>query len=56
MNHYPVTIVENFYKDPFAVRDFALKQKYKTCDQIKKILITFFQDQDQKIFLSLILN
>ena len=37
MNHYPVTIVENFYKDPFAVREFALKQKYKTCDQIKNI-------------------
>jgi hypothetical protein len=29
MNLYPVTIVENFYENPDAVRAFALKQKYQ---------------------------
>lgn len=35
MNLYPVTIVENFYDDPDAVRTFALSQKYKYREQIK---------------------
>lgn len=29
MNLYPVTIVENFYENPDAIRKFALAQKYK---------------------------
>lgn len=29
MNLYPVTILENFYEDPDAIRTFALSQKYK---------------------------
>jgi len=29
MNLYPVTIVENFYENPNAIRKFALAQKYK---------------------------
>lgn len=29
MNLYPVTVVENFYEDPDAMRAFALKQKYE---------------------------
>jgi hypothetical protein len=29
MNLYPVTIVENFYENPDAVRAYALKQKYE---------------------------
>ncbi|MFW5431911.1 MAG: DUF6445 family protein [Methylophilaceae bacterium] len=35
MNLYPVTVVENFYEDPDAVRVFALSQKYKFRHQIK---------------------
>jgi hypothetical protein len=35
MNLYPVTIVENFYDDPDAVRTFALSQKYKFRYQMK---------------------
>ncbi|MFT7227457.1 MAG: hypothetical protein ACI8PW_000031 [Methylophilaceae bacterium] len=34
MNLYPVTILENFYEDPDAVRAFALNQKYKFRHQI----------------------
>jgi len=29
MNLYPVTVVENFYENPDAIRKFALAQKYK---------------------------
>jgi hypothetical protein len=29
MNLYPVTIVENFYENPNAIRKFALAQKYR---------------------------
>jgi hypothetical protein len=32
MNLYPVTIIENFYDDPDAIREFALKQEYTYCD------------------------
>lgn len=28
MNYYPVTVINNFYDDPYAIRDFALKQKF----------------------------
>ena len=29
MNLYPVTLIENFYDNPHAIRKFALAQKYK---------------------------
>jgi hypothetical protein len=35
MNLYPVTVIENFYEDPDAVRTFALNQKYKFRHQMK---------------------
>ena len=31
MNLYPVTIIENFYENPDAIRKFALAQKYTFC-------------------------
>lgn len=31
MNLYPVTIIENFYEDPDAIRAFALAQEYTFC-------------------------
>ncbi len=34
MNLYPVTIVDNFYENPDAVRTFALSQKYKSRKQM----------------------
>lgn len=31
MNLYPVTVIENFYENPDAIRKFALAQKYVFC-------------------------
>ena len=31
MNLYPVAIVENFYENPDAIRQYALEQEYKFC-------------------------
>ncbi|HSH88304.1 MAG TPA: DUF6445 family protein [Methylophilus sp.] len=41
MNLYPVTIVENFYEDPDAVRAFALSQKYQYRHQLKDVPYVF---------------
>lgn len=35
MNLYPVTIIENFYENPDAIRQFALSQKYQFRHQLK---------------------
>ena len=35
MNLYPVTIIENFYEDPDAIRKFALAQEYKHCYELE---------------------
>lgn len=37
MNLYPVTIVENFYENPDAIRKFALAQKYTFCHEVANI-------------------
>jgi hypothetical protein len=37
MNLYPVTVVENFYENPDAIRKFALKQKYTFCHEIQNV-------------------
>lgn len=34
MNLYPVTVVDNFYEDPDAIRKFALAQEYQFCHEI----------------------
>ncbi|KQT36454.1 DUF6445 family protein [Methylophilus sp. Leaf414] len=41
MNLYPVTIVENFYENPDAVRIFALNQKYQYRHQLKDVPYVF---------------
>lgn len=41
MNLYPVTIVENFYENPDAVRTFALNQKYQYRHQLKDVPYVF---------------
>jgi hypothetical protein len=41
MNLYPVTVVENFYEDPDAVRTFALSQKYQFRSQLKGVGYVF---------------
>jgi Family of unknown function (DUF6445) len=37
MNLYPVTVIENFYENPDAIRKFALKQKYTFCHEIDNV-------------------
>ena len=37
MNLYPVTIIENFYENPDAIRKFALAQKYTFCHEVANI-------------------
>ncbi len=41
MNLYPVTIIENFYENPDAVRQFALNQKYQFRKDIKNASYVF---------------
>lgn len=41
MNLYPVTIIENFYDNPDAVRTFALSQKYQFRREIKNARYVF---------------
>ena len=37
MNLYPVTVIENFYENPDAIREFALAQKYTYCKEVPNI-------------------
>jgi hypothetical protein len=37
VNLYPVTVLENFYENPGAVRAFALNQKYQYRHQLKNV-------------------
>jgi hypothetical protein len=37
MNLYPVTVVENFYENPDAIRQFAQAQKFTFCSDVEKI-------------------
>jgi len=41
MNLYPVTIVENFYENPDAIRKFALAQKFTFCHEIPNVKYVF---------------
>jgi hypothetical protein len=41
MNLYPVTIIENFYENPDAIRAFALEQKYSYCHEIPDVKYVF---------------
>jgi Family of unknown function (DUF6445) len=41
MNLYPVTIIENFYENPDAIRKFALAQKYTFCHEITNVEYVF---------------
>lgn len=37
MNLYPVTIIENFYENPDAIRKFALAQQFTYCKEVPNI-------------------
>jgi hypothetical protein len=35
MDYYPITIINDFYEDPFKVREFALSQEFKFLHEIE---------------------
>ncbi len=41
MKLYPVTVINDFYDDPDAIRKFALAQKYAYCHEMKNISYVF---------------
>jgi len=41
MNYYPITIIQNFYENPLFIRNFALKQEFKYCFEIKDYPFVF---------------
>lgn len=50
MNLYPVTIVENFYENPNAIRKFALAQEYKFCHEIPNVKYVFPGCRTKELF------
>lgn len=41
MNLYPITVIDNFYENPDAIRKFALAQEYTFCHEIADISYVF---------------
>jgi hypothetical protein len=50
MNLYPVTIVENFYDNPDAIRKFALSQKYEFCHERKNLEYVYPGSRTKDLF------
>jgi len=50
MNLYPVTIVENFYENPDAIRKFALSQKYQFCHERENLEYVYPGSRTKDIF------
>jgi hypothetical protein len=50
MNLYPVAIIENFYEDPDAIREFALKQKYTFCHERDNVEYVYPGSRTKDIF------
>lgn len=50
MNLYPVTIIENFYENPDAIRRFALEQKFTFCHDRKNFEYVYPGSRTQDIF------
>ncbi len=50
MNLYPVTIIENFYENPDAIRKFALEQKYTFCHERKNLEYVYPGSRTKDIF------
>jgi hypothetical protein len=50
MNLYPVTVVNDFYDDPDAIRQFALAQKYTYCHDLKNISYVFPGGRTKDLF------
>jgi hypothetical protein len=41
MNLYPVTLIDNFYEDPAAIREFALAQNYQFRHELPEVNYVF---------------
>lgn len=50
MNLYPVTIVENFYENPEAIRKFALAQQYTFCQDVQNLEYVYPGSRTKDIF------
>lgn len=50
MNLYPVTIIHDFYENPNQIRDFALKQEFKFCHELKDINYVFPGSRTKDLF------
>ena len=50
MNLYPTAVINDFYDDPDAIRQFALAQKYTYCHEMKNISYVFPGSRTKDIF------
>ena len=50
MNLYPVTIIENFYENPDAIRKFALAQKYTFCHERQNLEYVYPGSRTKDLF------
>ena len=50
MNLYPVTVVNDFYEDPEAIRQFALAQEYTYCHEMTGISYVFPGSRTKDLF------
>jgi hypothetical protein len=50
MNLYPVTVIENFYENPDAVRKFALAQKYTFCHERQNLEYVYPGSRTKDLF------
>jgi Family of unknown function (DUF6445) len=50
MNLYPVTVIENFYENPDAIRKFALAQKYTFCHERQNLKYVYPGSRTKDLF------
>jgi hypothetical protein len=50
MNLYPVTVIEHFYENPDAIRNFALSQKYTFCHERQNLQYVYPGSRTQDLF------
>ena len=50
MNLYPVTIIENFYENPDAIRTFALAQEYTFCQNRQNLEYVYPGSRTKDLF------
>ena len=50
MNLYPVTVIENFYENPDAIRKFALAQEYTFCHERANLEYVYPGSRTKDIF------